>query len=158
MVYAADGIGSLGNKSIVSSELFPYVFPHANVSYIDSLMDSHQNLCHDKCAENSNWNCESNEYAQTCLDAVMDAVWKDDDQHEFCVGANSFKTTDRKVVFLTQAESYHHCGLVFAHYSQLEFECIVQLQEKSNVRKKQNCQAHPQKIVVVNQDQHFPWE
>jgi hypothetical protein len=40
------------------------------------------------------------------------------------------KTTDGKVVFLTQAESYHHCGPVFPHYSQLEFECIVQLQEK----------------------------
>ena len=63
----------LGNKSIVSSELFRYVFPHANVSYIDSLMDSHPNLCHDKCAENSYLNGESNEYAQTCLDAVMDA-------------------------------------------------------------------------------------
>ncbi len=41
-----------------------------------------------------------------------------------------YKTTDGKVVFLTQAELYHHRGLTFAHYSQLEFECIVQLQEK----------------------------
>ncbi len=35
-----------------------------------------------------------------------------------------------QVVFLTQAESYHHHGPAFAHYSQLEFECIIQLQEK----------------------------
>jgi hypothetical protein len=27
----------LGNKSIISSELFCYVFPHANVSYVNSL-------------------------------------------------------------------------------------------------------------------------
>ena len=60
----------------------------------------------------------------------MDAVWKDDDHDEFCGGANSYKTTDGKVVFLTQAESYHHRGPAFAHYSQLEFESIVQLQEK----------------------------
>jgi hypothetical protein len=73
---------------------------------------------------------ENNEYAQSCLDAVMEAVWKDDDQDEVCGGANSYKTTDGKVVLLTQAESYHHRGLAFAHYSQLEFECIVQLQEK----------------------------
>jgi hypothetical protein len=33
----------LGNKSIVSSELFRYVFPYANVSYMNSLMDFHQN-------------------------------------------------------------------------------------------------------------------
>jgi hypothetical protein len=51
-------------------------------------------------------------------------------------GANSFKTTDGKVVFLTQAESYHHRGPAFAHYSQLEFECIVQLQEKIQLQEK----------------------
>ena len=26
---------------------------------------------------------ENNEYAQSCLDAVMEAVWKDDDHDEF---------------------------------------------------------------------------
>jgi hypothetical protein len=79
---------------------------------------------------------ENNEHAQSCLDAVMEAVWKDDDHNEFCGGANSYKTTDGKVVFLTEAESYHHCGPAFAHYSQLEFECIVQLQEKLQRQKK----------------------
>ncbi len=73
---------------------------------------------------------ENNEYAQSCLDAVIEAVWKDDDHDELCGGANSYKTTDGKVVFLTQAESCHHHGPVFACYSQLEFECIIQLQEK----------------------------
>ncbi len=101
---------------------------------------------------------ENNEYAQSCIDAVMVAVWKDDDHDEVCGGANSYKTTDGKVVFLTQAESYHHRGPAFACYSQLEFECIVQLQEKSNSRKKQNWQTNLEKIMVVNQDQHFPWE
>jgi hypothetical protein len=61
--------------------------------------------------------------------AMLNA-WKDDDHDEFCGGANSYKTTDGKVVFLTQAESYHHHGPAFAHYSQLEFMCIIQLQEK----------------------------
>jgi hypothetical protein len=79
---------------------------------------------------------ENNEYAQSCLDAVMEAVWKDDDHNEFCGGANSYKTTDGQVVFLTHAESYHHWGLEFAHYSQLEFECIVQLQEKCQRQEK----------------------
>ncbi len=120
----------LGNKSIVSSELFRYVFPHANVSYVNSLMDSHPNLCHGECAKSSHLMDENNEYAQSCPDAVMEAVWKDDDQDEFCEGANSYKITDGKVVFLTQAESFHHRCPVFAHYSQLEFECIMQLQEK----------------------------
>ncbi len=91
----------LGNKSIVSSELFRYVFSHANVSYVNSLMDSHPNLCHGKCAKSSHLMDENNEYAHSCLDTVMDAVWKDDDHDEFCGGANSYKTTDGKVVFLT---------------------------------------------------------
>ncbi len=37
---------------------------------------------------------------------------------------------------MTQAESYHHRGPAFAHYSQLEFECIVQLQEKGQLQEK----------------------
>jgi hypothetical protein len=37
---------------------------------------------------------------------------------------------DGKVVLLTQAKPYHHCGPVFAHYSQFKFEYIIQLQEK----------------------------
>jgi hypothetical protein len=65
---------------------------------------------------------ENHEYAQSCLDAVIESVWKEDDHNEVCGGANSYKTTDGKVEFLTQAESYHNCGPAFAHYSQLEFE------------------------------------
>jgi hypothetical protein len=82
-------------------------------------------LCHGECAKSSHSTDENNEYAQSCLDAVIEAVWKDDDHNEFCGGTNSYKTTDGKVVFLTQAESYHHRGPAFAHYSQLEFECII---------------------------------
>ncbi len=126
----------LDNKSIVSSELFCYIFPHAFFSYVNSLLESDSNLCHGECAKNSHSMDENNEYAQSCLDAAMEAVWKDDDHDEFCGGAKSYKTTDGKVEFLTQAESYHHHGPAFAHYSQLEFKCIVQLQEKFQLQEK----------------------
>jgi hypothetical protein len=43
----------LGNKSIISSELFCYEFPHANVSYMNSLLDSDSNMCHGECVKNS---------------------------------------------------------------------------------------------------------
>ncbi len=95
----------LGNKSSISSELFRYIFPHANVSYVISLLETDSNLYHGECVKSSHSTDENNEYAQSCLDAVMEAVWKDDDHEEFCGGANSYKTTDGKVVFLTQAES-----------------------------------------------------
>ncbi len=83
--------------------------------------------------------------------------WKDDDHDEFCGGANSYKITDGKVVFLTQAESYHHRGPAFARYSQLEFECIIQLQEKVQRQEKAELSIKSSKDCV-NQDQHFPWE
>jgi hypothetical protein len=108
----------LGNKSIVSSELFCYIFTHTNVSYVNSLIESDSNLCHVECVKSSYLMDMKNDYSQSCLDAVMEAVWKEDDHNEVCGGTNSYKTTDGKVVFLTQAESYHHRGLVFAHYSQ----------------------------------------
>jgi hypothetical protein len=66
----------------------------------------------------------------------MEAVLKDDDHDEFCGGANFYKTTDGKAVFLAQAESYHHHGPAFAYYSKLEFECIIQLQEKVQLQQK----------------------
>jgi hypothetical protein len=80
---------------------------------------------------------ENNEYAQSCLDAVMEAVWKDDDHDEVCGGANSYKTTDGKVVFLTQIESYHHHGLEFAILS-WNLSASSNFKKKSNFRKKQN--------------------
>jgi hypothetical protein len=72
----------LGNTSIVSSELFRYVFLHASVSYVNSLIKSDSNWCHDECAKSSHSMDENNEYPQSCLDAVMEAVWKDDDHDE----------------------------------------------------------------------------
>ncbi len=45
---------------------------------------------------------------------------------------------DGTVVFLTQAESYYHWGPAFANYSQLEFECIIQIQDKSSSAKTSN--------------------
>ncbi len=89
----------LGNKSIVSSELFCYIFPHANVTYVNSLTKSDSNLCHGECAKSTHSTDENNEYEESCLGAVMEAVRKDDDNNEFCGGANSYKTTDGKVVF-----------------------------------------------------------
>jgi hypothetical protein len=127
----------LGNKSIISLELFRYVFPHANVSYVNSL-ESESNLCHDECVKSLHSMDETNEYAQSCLDAVMEAAWKDDDHNEFCGGANSYKTTVGKVVFLTQAESYHHHDLVFLIILSWNLSASSNFKKKSNFRKKQN--------------------
>jgi hypothetical protein len=126
----------LGNRSIISSELYRYVFLHANVSYVNSLLPLHSDLSN---ANEQNKPISSvdnnNEYAQFFLDAVMEAVSKDDEHNEFCGGTTSYKTADGTVVFLTHAKSYYHWGPEFANYSQLEFECIIQLQDKSSLAK-----------------------
>ncbi len=35
---------------------------------------------------------ENNEYAHSCLDAVMEAVWKNDGHDEFCGGAPNIRS------------------------------------------------------------------
>jgi hypothetical protein len=125
----------LGNRSIISSELYRYVVPHANVSYVNSLLPSRSDLSDEQNKPTSSVD-DNNDYTQSCLDAVMAAVSKDDEHNDFCRGTTSHKTADGTVVFLTQAESYYHRSPAFANYSQLEFECIIQLQDKSSLAKK----------------------
>ncbi len=52
----------MGNKSIVSSELYRYIFLHANVSYVNSLLLSDSDLSNEQneptCSIDNN-----NEYA-----------------------------------------------------------------------------------------------
>ncbi len=124
----------LGNKSIFTSEFFCYVFPHANVSYVNSLYTTNLDSKTDQNEHTCNVD-DNDEYAQSSLDAVMAAVSKDDEHSTICRGTTSYKTTEGTVVFLTQAESYYQRGLAFANYSQIEFECIVQLQVKSTSEK-----------------------
>jgi hypothetical protein len=106
----------LGNQSIISLELYHHVFPHANVSYVNSLLPSRSDLSNEQNKPTSSVD-ENNEYTQSCLDAVMVAVSKDDDHNEFCGGTTSYKTADGTVIFLTQAKSYYHQGPAFANYS-----------------------------------------
>jgi hypothetical protein len=119
----------LGNKSIVSLELFCYIFPHANVSFNDSLLPSKTDLS-DDTSHSISFDKNSNEYTQSCPDAVMVAVSKNEDHNKSCGGTTLYKTDYDTVVFLTQAELYYHHLPAFTNYLQLEFECIVQLQPK----------------------------
>jgi len=82
-----------GNKSIISSEIFCYVFPHANVSYVDALYSSDSNLNNNSSEAISNEN-HTNKHAHSCLDAVMAAFSKDDEHNETCGGTNSYKTPE----------------------------------------------------------------
>jgi hypothetical protein len=63
----------LGNRSIISSKLYRYVFPHANVSYVDSLLPSRSDFSYEQNKPTSSVD-DNNEYAQSCLDGVMVAV------------------------------------------------------------------------------------
>ena len=142
-----------GNKSIVTSEIFRYVFPHANVSYVDELYGLDSNLKYNSSKSIASKN-NTNEYAHSCLDAVMAAVEKDDKNNETYGGTNSYTTAEDQIVFLTQAESYCHRGPAFEHYSQLEFESIVQLQDKATPSKntKNDCgqKLRPSFLLGVN--------
>ncbi len=103
---------------------------------MDELHCSYSNLNNNSGKSTSSKN-DTNEYAHSCLDAVMAAVAKDDEHnHETCGRTNFYKTAESQLAFLTQAESYCHRGLTVANYSQIEFESIVQLQDKATSSKK----------------------
>ncbi len=95
----------LGNRSIISLGLYQYVSPHENVSYVNLLLPLHSDLSNEQNKPTSSVD-DNNEFAQSCLDAVMAAVSKDDEHKEFGEGTTSYKTADGTVVFLTQAKSY----------------------------------------------------
>ncbi len=76
----------------------------------------------------------------------MAAVLKDDEYNEICGETTFLKITEGNVDFLTHAKSYYHWGPAFVNHSQLEFECIVQLQNKAVLTKNMT------KIVALNQD------
>ncbi len=63
----------LGNRSIISSELYRYVFQHANISYVNSSLPSRSDLSNEQNKPTFSAD-DNNEYAQSCLDAVMAAV------------------------------------------------------------------------------------
>jgi hypothetical protein len=67
----------LGNSSTISLEIYRYVFLHANVSYVNLLLPSHSDLSNEQNKPTSSID-DNNEYAQSCLDASMAAVSKDD--------------------------------------------------------------------------------
>jgi hypothetical protein len=84
----------LGNRSIISLELFRYIFPHANVSYNNSRLSSKTDF-----SDDTSFDKNSNEYVQSCLDAIMAAISKDEDHTKSCGGKSSYKTDDGTVVF-----------------------------------------------------------
>ncbi len=64
MIYASHGIGTFWKQTIVSSEIFRYVFPHANVSYVDELYGFDSNLKYNLSESTSSKN-DTNEYAHS---------------------------------------------------------------------------------------------
>ena len=89
----------LGENIIVASELFRYIFPHANVSYVDSLLPSKSNSSNDTSHDPISFDKDDNEYAQSCLDAIMAGVSKNEVQDESCRGTTSYKMADGIVIF-----------------------------------------------------------
>ncbi len=81
----------LGENSIV--------FPHANVSYVDSLLPSKSNSSNDTSHDPISFDKDDNEYAQSCLDAIMAGVSKNEVQDESCGGTTSYKMADGIVIF-----------------------------------------------------------
>ncbi len=91
MIYASFGICTFWKQiNIISSDIDRYVFPHANVTYVNSYCYSNLNLNNNSNESTSTKN-DTNEYAHSCLDAVKVAVAKDDEHNDTCEGTNSYR-------------------------------------------------------------------
>jgi hypothetical protein len=107
---------------------------------VNLLLQLDSNLCHGESVKTSSSIDEISEYAQSCLDAVMEAVWKDDEHNEFCGGANSYK---QLMVRLYSYLKLNHIIIVVQNLLIIfswnlsalsNFKKKVQLQEKTKSR------------------------
>jgi hypothetical protein len=108
---------------------------------------AHDESCHTPPpvnAPNSNHNTNTppEKTQQVSIDEFLAQI--DDEEHDKSkerIGATVYKVGD-KCIFLTQADSYVNRGKHFKQYSQLEFECIVEIKPKEKKRKvKRNSKA-----------------
>ncbi|KAG1693611.1 hypothetical protein DVH05_023376 [Phytophthora capsici] len=132
-----------GYRSYVSSGKFWYVFPHQLVSYIetdtgDDEMTSSAQFQSDDCDHGDNIvtsEIENGEESIACgvqvqLETLINesSCGNDSDfvRSTRKAGARMFKL-DKKIFFVTSAESYRHRGSFFEAYSPLELEMIVDI-------------------------------
>ena len=127
----------LGNRSHITSETFRYVFAHDNVSYLEQCERSKEMLIGNSTDNEEERNDEeSDNYVDKILDDLIDAVEGKENGAESCGGTATYKIKGSgKIVFLSQCDSYVHRGPHFEFFSQLEFECIVELIEKKGKEK-----------------------
>ncbi len=136
MVYAPHGNGSLGQQIHHQLGTIPLNFP-ACKCFIRELIAPFtfsSGLSNEQNKPTSSI-YDNNEYPQYCLDAVMVAAFKYDEQNKFCGGTTSYRTADGTIVLLTQAKSYYHWGPSFANYSQLKLSASFNSKTKNHWHK-----------------------
>ena len=118
----------LGFSSYFTSETYRYVFGHENIAYLDNLSVPAVSK------QETDTHVDSAEFVKSCLKTLEDLV--DETNHDVPSGggATLYKVNDDKII-LTQAESYATRGSHFESFSQLEFECIIEILPKKEEKK-----------------------
>ena len=119
-----------GHVSFFTTEAFRYVFPHANVTYRDNL----ENLENDEDDGEEKPVKDNDTFINECLDQLEKNIPRAE-KSDSSGGTTSYKLSDDTIIFLSQAESYMGRGPHFENYSQIEFECIVELKKKRKRKK-----------------------
>ncbi|CAM9804630.1 unnamed protein product [Lampetra planeri] len=130
----------LGHTSHITSESFRYVFANENVAYIAHCLKAKDDVQVD--ASQSTEVRNDNLYAEACLDELFASVDCNEKSADFCGGTAAYVIGDKRF-FLSQAESYAHRGQHFQAFSQLEFECIVELVPKRKPGKEYSGRGRP---------------
>jgi hypothetical protein len=116
----------LGNRSHITSDGYRYIFPHDNVTFLNGYNDTSSSATNKE-------DINSTDYVNSCLDSLITAADSIGTNSGVSGGTTSYKIRKTgEVVFLTQALSYANRGPYFEAYSQMEFECIIELRERGS--------------------------
>jgi hypothetical protein len=104
--------------------VFQYVFPHTNVAYVDAVIG------HNKQQDEVPGKTEK---IIQCLDTLVEAVDCNNKDLESTGGTAIYKikAENNRIELLLQSESYNKRGPSLMELSQMEFECIVELEENT---------------------------
>jgi hypothetical protein len=149
----------LDNKSIVSSELFRYVFPHKKCilgEHIDRVWFKFVTWWMCKELTFNGWK----QWIFTILSCCSHGSSLEKRWSQWGLWRRKFAQSNR-----WQGSILNSSWIMSSSWSGVCSLFSVGIwvhrppsRKKSNFRKKQNWQTNLRKIIVINQDQHFPWE
>ena len=123
----------LGQKSVMSSEKFRYIFPWDLIAFLNKNIkckqDDIENENNKLIEEINNENILNINDAINEIDTLLEEEDIECEKENKGKSSTMYKVNNNTTIFLTQVESYLNRGIHFEKYSPLEFESIVDIKK-----------------------------